>query len=297
MKRFLALLPLFCLPAMAYSQTNSNMVIQLWPQAAPGALGTADKDIPTLTVFLPEADKATGAAMVICPGGGYGGLAQHEGRDYALWLNANGVTCFVLKYRLGSAGYRHPVELGDAARAMRLVRARAAEWNVDTKRIGIIGSSAGGHLASTLLTHFDAGNPDATDPIDRQSSRPDLGILCYPVITMGEKTHAGSRDNLLGKNPSPELIQELSNELHVTKETPPCFLFHTVEDNAVPVENSLQFAAALRRAGVPFDLHIYEAGRHGSGLGGKPYSKYDPATLHPWTRDCIFWLKQHGYVK
>lgn len=297
MKYLMALLPLFFLGSLVHAQTNTNTVIPLWPNGAPGARGTNDYDIPTLTVFLPDPENATGAAMVICPGGGYGSLASHEGKDYALWLNANGVSCFVLKYRLGSHGYRHPIMLEDAARALRLVRFHAEEWKLDPKRIGIVGSSAGGHLASTLLTHFDAGNPKAPDPIDRQSSRPDLGILCYPVITMGKYTHAGSRNNLLGKNPSRRLIKELSNELHVTKDTPPCFLFHTVEDNVVPVENSLQFAEALRRAGVPFDLHIYEHGKHGSGLGGVPYSKYDPATLHPWTRDCIFWLKQHDFVK
>lgn len=297
MKYLLALLPLLFLGVFAHAQTESNKVILLWPNGAPGALGTNDYDIPTLTVFLPEPEKATGAAVVICPGGGYGGLASHEGKDYALWLNANGVSCYVLKYRLGSHGYRHPVMLEDVSRALRLVRAHAEEWKLDSKRIGIVGSSAGGHLASTLLTHFDAGNPDAPDPIDRQSSRPDIGVLCYPVITMGEFTHGGSRNNLLGKDPSPELVKELSNELHVTKETPPCFLYHSAEDAVVPVENSLLFAEALRRAGVPFDLHIYEHGKHGSGLGGKPYAHYDPGQLHPWTRDCIFWLKQQGFVK
>lgn len=294
---FLAVLSLFFTTFIGSAQTNTNEVIVLWPNGAPGALGTAPKDIPTLTVFLPEPDQASGAAMVVLPGGGYGGLAQHEGQDYALWLRANGIAAFVLKYRLGPDGYHHPIMLQDAARALRLVRARAAEWKLDTNRIGIIGSSAGGHLASTLLTHFDAGNPDAPDPIDRVSSRPDLGVLCYPVITMGEKTHQGSRKNLLGTNPPPELVKLLSNELQVTKDTPPCFLFHTTEDTVVPVENSLEFAAALRRAGVPFDLHIYQKGRHGSGLGGVPYSKFDPAKLHPWTRDCIFWLKQYGFVK
>jgi acetyl esterase/lipase len=184
--------------------------------------------------------------------------------------------------------------LQDAARAVRLVRANAAEWQIDPKRIGIMGSSAGGHLASTLLTHFDAGKPDATDPIERQSSRPDIGILCYAVITMGESTHGGSKRNLLGENPSPDLIKLLSNELQVTKETPPCFIFHTAEDNAVPVQNSLEFAAALRRAGVPFALHIYEKGGHGIGLGSR---EYDPEKLHPWTRDCSFWLKEQGFVK
>ena len=295
MKSFIAMLSLFA--ALASGQAQGTNAMPLWPDGAPGALGKADKDIPTLTPFLPEADKATGAAMVICPGGGYGGLADHEGKAYALWLRDQGIAGFVLKYRLGSAGYRHPVMLQDAARALRLVRSKAGEWKLDPKRIGIIGSSAGGHLASTLLTHFDAGNPNAADPIDRENSRPDLGILCYPVITMGDKTHHGSRDNLLGKDASPELIAELSNELHVTKDTPPCFLFHTSEDSAVPVENSLTFAAALRKAGVPFDIHIYEKGRHGIGLGFQPYSEYDRAKLHPWTRDCEYWLKLHGFGK
>lgn len=269
----------------ARSQTSDPVL--LWPDGAPGALGQADKDRPTLTPFLADPNRATGAAVVVCPGGGYGGLAQHEGRDYALWLNELGVSAFVLKYRLGSAGYRHPVMLGDAARAVRLVRARAADWRVDPKRVGIMGSSAGGHLASTLLTHFDAGRADAADPIDRESSRPDLGILCYPVITLGEYTHQGSRRNLLGDDPAPELVRLLSNELQVTPQTPPTFLWHTVEDQAVPVENSLLFAQALRKAGVPFDLHLFERGRHGLGL----------ANGHVWTKDLAFWLGERGFLK
>jgi acetyl esterase/lipase len=156
-----------------------------------------------------------------------------------------------------------------------------------------MGSSAGGHLASTLLTHFDAGNREAADAVERQSSRPDLGILCYPVITMGTFTHAGSRQNLLGKDPSPERVRELSNELQVTKETPPCFVWHTWEDTAVPVENSLEFVAALRRAGVLFDLHVYEKGRHGIGLGDKPPF----AKPHPWVADCRFWLQTRGFIR
>ena len=281
-----------CLTAVASAQATNSF--PLWPDGPPGALGKESKDIPTLTPFLPSADKATGAAMVICPGGGYGGLADHEGSHYARWLNDQGVAGFVLKYRLGSAGYRHPVMLQDAARALRTVRARADEWKLDPKRIGIMGSSAGGHLASTLLTHFDAGKTDAADPIERASSRPDLGILCYAVITMGEFTHGGSKKNLLGENPSPELVRELSNELQVTKETPPCFVWHTAADTAVPVENSLAFAAALRKSGVPFDLHIYERGRHGIGLGSQPYGGGE---RHPWTRDCAFWLKERGFAK
>jgi len=250
--------------------------------------------MPTLTPFLPDPAKASGAAIVICPGGGYGALASHEGPDYARFLNEVGIAGFVLKYRLGSAGYRHPVMLHDAARAVRIVRARATEWNVDPKRIGVMGSSAGGHLASTLLTHFDAGKPDSTDPIERQSSRPDLGILCYAVISMGQFTHQGSKHNLLGNEPSPELVHALSNELQVTKDTPPCFIWHTWEDGAVPVENSFQFAEALRKAGVPFDLHIYQKGAHGLGLGG-PYA--DKSKRLPWTADLIFWLKAQGFVK
>jgi acetyl esterase/lipase len=267
--------------------------VLLWDGGAPGALGNETRDIPTLTPYLAESGVSTGAAMVICPGGGYGGLAGHEGEDYALYLNRLGVAGFVLKYRLGSHGYRHPVMLGDAARAVRLVRAKSAEWGIDSARVGIMGSSAGGHLASTLLTHFDGGQGDARDPVERQSSRPDLGVLCYAVITMGEHTHQGSKRNLLGESPSAELVQLLSNELQVTRETPPCFVWHTWEDTAVPVENSLQFAAALRRAGVPFDLHIYEKGAHGIGLQGKPPFE----NVHPWATDLSFWLRERGFAR
>lgn len=295
MKKLFLSLAFFC--TCASSEAQPTNPLPLWPNGAPGALGKDDKDIPTLTAYLPKAEVATGAAMVICPGGGYGGLAAHEGEAYAFFLRDAGIAGFVLKYRLGSAGYRHPIMLQDVSRALRLVRANATEWKLDPKRIGVMGSSAGGHLASTLLTHFDSGKADAEDVIDRQSSRPDLGILCYPVITMGEKTHSGSKKNLLGENPSAELMKELSNELHVTKETPPTFIFHTVEDKGVPVENSLAFAEALRKAGAPFDLHIYEKGPHGMGLGFRVYSPYEPGKLHPWTKDCVFFLKQHGFVK
>jgi acetyl esterase/lipase len=291
MKHFTLLLLLATSLSLSAQSSNS---FAIWPDGAPGALGNAEKDIPTLTVFLPDRAKAAGAAIVICPGGGYGGLAQHEGRSYALWLNEQGIAGFVLKYRLAPGGYHHPAMLQDAARAVRTVRARAEEWKLDPKRIGIIGSSAGGHLASTLVTHFDAGKADAADPIERVSSRPDLGILCYPVISMGEFTHGGSKKNLLGDNPSPELVKDLSNELQVTIDTPPCFIFHTAEDPVVPVENALQFASALRKAGVPFDLHIYERGKHGIGLGSQPYGSGEQ---HPWTHDCEFWLKQRGFAK
>jgi len=256
------------------SEAESATPIPLWPQGAPGALGKDEKDIPTLTPIFPkDSASASGAAMVIFPGGGYGGLASYEGQDYGEWLATNGIACFVVKYRLGSDGYRHPRMLEDAARAVRLVRANATGWKVDPKRVGVIGSSAGGHLASTLMTHFDSGNPDAADPIDRQSCKPDLGVLCYPVISMGANTHQGSKNNLLGPNPSPELVRLLSNELQVTSNTPPCFIWHTSEDTVVKVENSLDFAAALRRANVPFELHVYEKGAHGLAL---------KVNDHPW---------------
>ena len=268
--------------------------LPLWPNGAPGALGSADKDVPTLTPFFANPERATGAAMVICPGGGYGALAPHEGAHYAMWLNELGVAGFVLKYRLGSGGYRHPAMLNDVSRAIRLVRANAEAWNLDPARVGVMGSSAGGHLASTALTHFDGGNPQAADPLDRPSSRPDLGILCYPVITMGEKTHSGSKRNLLGDTPAPELVRLLSNELQVTAQTPPTFLFHTVEDRGVVVENSLDFAAALAKHGVPFALHVYPKGPHGIGLGTR---NWDPAARHPWTTQCALWLKEQRFAR
>ena len=281
--------------SLTFSRAEMQKPVPLWPDGAPGALGSSASDIPTLTPYLPDGTNSSGAAMVICPGGGYGALAPHEGNDYALWLNQHGVTCFVLKYRLGSNGYRHPAMLNDAARAVRWVRAHADEFKVDARRVGIMGSSAGGHLSSTLLTHFDAGKPDAADPIDRESSRPDLGILCYPVVTLvGPFAHAGSRKNLLGTNPPPELVRELSNDLQVTKNTPPCFIWHTYEDSGVPVENSLQFAEALRKAGVPFDLHVYQKGPHGLGLGTRDWN---PDKRLPWTGDCVYWLKGQGFGK
>jgi acetyl esterase/lipase len=210
-------------------------------------------------------------------------------------LNELGIAGFVLKYRLGSGGYRHPAMLQDAARALRLVRSKALEWSLDTKRIGIMGSSAGGHLASTLLTHFDPGDAAAADSIDREASRPSLGILIYPVITMSPPyVHMGSRNSLLGENPPAELVELLSNEKQVTKETPPTFLFHSAEDSGVPVENSMNFAAALRRNGVSFALHIYPKGRHGIGLGT---SQWDPASRHPWTTECALWLKEQGFAR
>ncbi|MFL6256279.1 MAG: alpha/beta hydrolase [Pyrinomonadaceae bacterium] len=267
----------------------------LWPQGVPGALGKEPLDVPTLTPYLAPKERATGAAIVICPGGGYQHLADHEGRPVAEWLNSIGVTAFVLKYRLGPR-YHHPSMLQDAARAIRTVRARATELGLDPERVGILGFSAGGHLASTAGTHFDAGRPDATDPVERVSSRPSVMILIYPVITMREKTHGGSKKNLLGDNPPPELVALLSNEEQVTKETPPAFLVHTMNDSAVPVENTLMFVEALRRAGVPFELHLYERGPHGFGLGTARDGKPADPVLSTWPAHCADWLRLHGFA-
>lgn len=264
--------------------------IRLWDGDVPGAKGQRAQDIPTLTPFAADPAKRNGATMLILPGGGYGNLAEHEGTGYAQFFTAHGITAYVLKYRLGSNGYRHPIMLNDAARALRLLRAFARRDGLDPNRIGVIGSSAGGHLASTLLTLFKPGDSNAIDPVERESARPDLGILCYPVISLGEFAHAGSRRNLLGDNPPADLVQQLSTELQVTKNTPPVFIWHTVEDKSVPVENALLFASALRRANVPFSLHIYELGAHGLGFG-RPER---PAP--PWADQLLHWFKERKFI-
>ncbi len=283
--------------ATAAHAVPAGEVLRLWEGDAPNALGKEDKDIPTLTPYLPAADKAVHTAIVICPGGGYGGLAPHEGDGYATWLSDQGVACFVLKYRLGSKGYRHPSMMLDVQRALRTVRAGADKWSVDPRRIGVMGSSAGGHLATTAATHFDSGKPDATDPVDRASCRPDFAIICYGVISMEDGvTHGGSKNNLLGKDPDPALVQLLSNEKQVTKDTPPCFVWSTGEDNAVPPENSFRFVNALRANKIPYDFHIYQKGPHGIGLSrGKGGVAADD--VHPWGKDLLFWLRQNDWLK
>jgi acetyl esterase/lipase len=256
-------------------------------------------DVPSITVYRPDPGRATGAAIVICPGGGYAFLADdHEGKQVAEWLNSIGVTGFVLKYRIAPR-YRHPAPIQDAQRALRTVRARAGEWDLDPKRVAILGFSAGGHLASTAGTHFDAGKPDSRDPIERQSCRPDLLILAYPVIAIStEYGHTGSLRNLLGENPTRELVESLSNERQVTKDTPPTFLVHTNEDAGVVPENSLLFALSLRRAGVPLELHVFEKGPHGLGLGaGLPSLNIPPdEAFKAWPGLCATWLKGHGFL-
>jgi acetyl esterase/lipase len=270
--------------------TSAAEVLTLWPGGTPGAKGTEPVDIPTLTIYRPAADKNTGAAVVVCPGGGYGGLAAHENQPIAEWLASKGVTAFVLKYRLGPR-YRHPAMIDDANRAIRTVRAKASEYGVDPKKIGILGFSAGGHLASTAGTHYDAGKPDNEDPIERASSRPDFLVLLYPVIAMAtEYGHTGSKRNLLGENPPKDLVRSLSNETQVTKDTPPAFLVHTHEDSGVPAENSILFVLAMRKAGVPCELHMFEKGRHGLGLG-----MGDPA-FSEWPKLCEIWMRQRGIL-
>jgi acetyl esterase/lipase len=265
----------------------------LWPAGPPGKLGSGKGHEPTLTIWQPAEDKASGAAIVVCPGGGYGGLAtDHEGKQIGQWLNSLGVTAFVLEYRHGGQGYRHPIPLGDAQRALRTVRARAQEWQIDPTKIGILGFSAGGHLASTASTKFDAGKPDAADPIERASCRPDFAVLVYPVISFSDASaHKGSARNLLGANATAEQLAGISNETQVTSQTPPTFMMHTNEDTGVPPDNSVLYYLALRKAGVPAELHIYEKGRHGLGLAP------DTPGTRDWPAACAAWLRGRGLIE
>jgi acetyl esterase/lipase len=264
----------------------------LWKSGAPGAQGAADEDKPSLAIYLPNQAKATGVGVVVCPGGGYQNLAMdHEGHQVAEWLNSLGIAAFVLKYRL-SPRYHHPVEMEDGQRAMRLVRFHAKAYGIAPDRVGIWGFSAGGHLASTVGTHFDHGNSNASDPIDRESCRPDFMVLAYPVISFTTVyTHKGSMRNLLGDHPEPALVQNLSNELQVTPQTPPTFLFSTDTDEGVPSENSTLFYLALRKNHVPAEMHIFARGPHGVGLAQK-----DPA-LSVWPALLANWFRAQGLLK
>lgn len=268
---------------------NTDATFPLWPGRPPGALGDGEADRPTLTRFDPPAGRANGASMLVLPGGGYARLADHEGAGFARWLARLGVTAFVLKYRLGSDGYRHEAIVADARRAMRTVRRLARAEGRDPARIGVIGSSAGGHLASVLLTGFDAGEPGSVDPTEQESSRPDVGVLCYPVISMRAYPHQGSVAQLLGSAPTPESLERFSSDLRVTENTPPCFLWHTADDAVVPVGHAQLFATALRRCAVPFELHIYESGIHGLGLPGN-----NPAAP-AWDAACVDWLRRRRF--
>ncbi len=279
---------LFASPLRAM-QPAAPATFPLWASGAPDGKGDA-ADEPTLTVYEPATGVGTGTAVVIAPGGGYGHLAMdHEGHDVARWLNTLGITAFILKYR-HAPDYRHPTPLRDAQRAIRLVRARADEWGVDTGKVGILGFSAGGHLASSAGTHADWEDPLRSDATDALSARPDFMVLVYPVITMTESfMHRGSRNNLLGEEASEELATFMSTEKQVDASTPPAFLMHTTEDKAVPPENSIHFYLAMREAGVSAEMHIYEAGRHGLGLAP------DDPVLSSWPSRCADWLKANGF--
>jgi acetyl esterase/lipase len=308
----LLILSLFGLSLLATSAAMADdpKTYPLWPKGAPGSVdkdGVAGTDagdenhagdIPTITVYLPPKEKATGASIVICPGGGYSFLAtDHEGKQVAEWLNSIGVAGVVLKYRLAPK-YKHPVPLGDAQRAVRMVRWKSKEWGLDPKRVGILGFSAGGHLASTAATHFMDAHPVPGDAIDGYTTRPELAILVYPVIAIGtEFGHNGSRDNLLGKDAPKKLVMSLSNETQVNEKTPPTFLAHTLADTGVPVENSILFAMALRKHKVPFELHIFEKGQHGLGLGTgwKGQIEGEPS-FAAWPKLCEAFLKTRGFL-
>jgi acetyl esterase/lipase len=277
--------------ASAVSQGGAGKTMLLWPAGAPGAQGDEDIDKPTLTVFLPVAPNPTKTGVVVAPGGGYQHLAvEKEGFAIARWLNERGVAAFVLQYRLGPK-YHHPVEIGDAQRAVRMVRANAAEYGVTTDHVGFWGFSAGGHLAATAGTRFDIGDASAKDVIEQQSSKPDFLVLAYPVITFKEPSlHRGSLKYLLGDTPDPKLVDSLSAETQVTKDTPPTFLFTTTDDKTVPVINSVMFYSALVSAGVPAEMHIFQHGAHGAGLA--------PANpqLSVWADLLAKWMRERGYM-
>jgi len=309
MKRLFA--PLFALGFISTSFATmpdpNPLVLPLWEGSPPNAqpagqpfervqeetiLWVRHVQNPSIEVRLPSRGNATGQAVVVCPGGGYGGLAYDwEGTDMAGWLNSRGIAAIILSYRLPVDGdVEHQKWLSpllDAQRAIRLTRAHATDWGIDPVKVGIMGFSAGGHLASTAGTHFDAGSAEATDPVDRLSSRPDFMILVYPVISLATASaHGGSRLNLLGENPSDELLQRYSNELQVTAETPPTFLLHAADDPAVPVRNSLLFYDALLAHNVPAELHIYPHGGHGFSFA------FDKARVQDWTQICARWLSE-----
>ncbi|MDR8391706.1 alpha/beta hydrolase [Aliifodinibius sp. S!AR15-10] len=276
----------------AAAQEGADETLMLWPDGVQNAKGDTDVDKPTMAVFLPEKSKATGTGVVIYPGGGYVHLAmEKEGYKVARWLNELGVAAFVVKYRLGER-YNHPSQINDAQRAIRTVRANASQWGVEKDKIGILGFSAGGHLASTAGTHFDFGDPSAANSIDRQPSRPDFMVLIYPVVTLElDYTHRGSRHHLLGENPDEGLVQYLSNEKQVTDQTPPAFIIHGTNDTAVPVQNSLQLYESLIDHDIPVEMHLFEDGPHGFGLAP------DDPELSTWPDLCESWMRSRGLLK
>ncbi len=289
----LLLLLILLAPSLCHAEPLAPLqTILLWPEGAPGAVGELPEDKPTITVYPVSRGSSNSCGVVVCPGGGYGGHAMtHEGHEIASWFNSFGVTAFVLKYRLGKR-YPHPAPMHDVQRAIRYVRAHSKDYGIEENRIGVIGFSAGGHLASTAATHFDAGDPQAEDHVNQKSCKPDFAILCYPVITFTKACmHKGSRNNLLGSKPAPALVESLSNELQVTPQTSPTFLFHTLEDQAVPVMNSILFYEAMIKHGVKGELHLFQTGRHGVGL-----AKNIPGTS-AWTGLVENWMNANGWTK
>jgi acetyl esterase/lipase len=293
MRRFALMLAVFFSTSAI---TRAADRVPLWEGSAPGQLAEgedreSDPLRPTLDIYLPSPDKAVGTGVVICPGGGYGGLmTTYEGGEVAEFFAERGVAGFVLRYR-HAPRYRHPIPGQDVSRAIRLVRAHAERYGLQPDRIGVMGFSAGGHLAATAATQWDRGAADAADPVDRVSSRPDFAVLCYPVISMvGPSAHSGSRRNLLGEDPAPELVQRMSLETQVDQQTPPVFLLQTDQDKVVPAENSLLFVLALRRAGVPVELHLFESGPHGIGLNR------GPEQTRAWPDLLIAWMQHRGLL-
>lgn len=260
--------------------------IKLWAEGAPGARGEGIEDTPSLKPFIVEC-KESRPGIVICPGGGYECKVPHEGAPIAKWLNSIGIHAFVLNYRV--APYRHPYPFIDACRAISYVRFNAHRWNIDNEKIGILGFSAGGHLAAMVGTHFTDSYIESKDEIDKVSCRPDVMILSYPVISFGKFTNEGSTINLLGKEPDRESILYFSNEYHVTDKTPPTFIWHTADDEVVSVQNSILFSMALKEKDRPFEMHIYESGPHGMGLAdGDDH-------VGSWKELCAKWLKKQGF--
>jgi len=284
---------------------QQHETIKLWSKTIPGSIlnPSYKEEIgkgyhiskvtePTLTVFKPTKEKANGTSLIICPGGGYGVLAfDHEGYKVAKWLNELGITAFILKYRLPSDLIMQNKSIGplqDAQKAMRMVRRNAKKWNLDPNKIGIMGFSAGGHLASTLSTHFNEKVYAAMDSI---SARPDFSLLIYPVISMNSKiTHQGSKNNLLGENPNEKTVHHFSNELMIDKNTPPAFLVHAVDDKAVPIENSIQYLLSLRKHSIPAELHLYQKGGHGFGMNPSKN------TESSWTKSCELWMQMNDFL-
>lgn len=290
------------------SLSGQSKVIYLWNGKVPGAIqndnfkqnidtaaGWVDKHSitdPYLDMYPAPKEKANCTAVVICPGGAYWGMAvKHEGEQVAKWLNSLGITAFVLKYRLPDDSIMENKSIGplqDGQRAIRIVRSHAKEWGINSNKIGIMGFSAGGHLASTVSTHF---NENVYKGEDSTSARPDFSLLIYPVISMDTTiTHWGSRENLLGKNPSPELVKHFSNELQVNEQTPSAFMALSFDDNAVPIQNSIVYALALQKNKIPCELHLYQSGGHGYGLGNSVN------TEGTWPEACRKWLGARGFL-